>query len=212
MLNIIKNIVKGHFARKKWRKMNMQNSTEMGTLFPLRFAKVGAYSYGTINLIVYDLNNTDSRLEIGNFVSISGNVTFLLCEQHQTKTVMPFPLKSILKNTQFPEDAISRGSIIVEDEVWIGYGATILSGVRIGKGSIIATGAVVTADVPPYSIVGGVPAKVIKRRFSDDVIERLLSINIADLPAAEIEKNIDLFYKDIVDSDCLSEVEKLFNR
>ena len=154
MLNIFIEPIKRSLFRKKWRKRNRHNSTNAGMMFPMQLVKVGSYSYGDINLNAYDEKNIHSILVIGNFVSISGNVMFLLCDQHQTKTIMTFPLKSILGKSQFPEDAQSRGSIIIEDEVWIGFGVTILSGVRVGKGSIIATGAVLTTNVPPYSIVG----------------------------------------------------------
>lgn len=205
-------MIKSYLSRKKWRKINSHNSTEMGRLFPVDLVKVGAYTYGTINLIAYDVNNKKDRLEMGNFISISGNVTFLLCEQHQSKTAIPFPLKSILAKNQYPEDAMSRGSIVIEDEVWIGYGVTILSGVRVGKGSVIATGAVVTKDVAPYSIIGGVPAKLIKKRFSDDIINKLSSMNFIDLPIDVITDNIELFYKEIKDSNDINEIENLFKK
>lgn len=70
----------------------------------------------------------------------------------------------------------NRGDIVIGNDVWIGYYAVIMAGVKIGYGAIIGTRAVVTGDVEPYTIVGGVPAKVIKKRFSDDVILKLLKI------------------------------------
>lgn len=73
----------------------------------------------------------------------------------------------------------AKGNIIVNDDVWIGDSALILSGVEIGQGAVIAAGAVVTEDVPPYAVVGGVPAKVIKYRFRDDVIKELVKIDYA---------------------------------
>lgn len=212
MLNFITQPIKDHLSRRQWRKQNPHNSTEMRTIFPIRFAKVGNYTYGDINLIAYDEHCTDSILEIGNFVSISGKVTFLLSEQHQSKTLTSFPLKSILNNYHYPEDAISRGSIVIEDEVWIGYGVTILSGIRVGKGSIIATGAVVTQDVPAYSIVGGVPGKVIKKRFNEETIERLMKLKLVDLPREVLKNNLDLLYNDITETENLNAVENIFGK
>lgn len=212
MLNFITQPIKDHLARREWRKQNPHNATEMRTIFPIRFAKVGNYTYGDLNLIAYDEHCTDSILEIGNFVSISGNVTFLLSEQHQSKTLTSFPLKSVLNNFHYPEDALSRGSIVIEDEVWIGYGVTILSGIRVGKGSIIATGAVVTKDVPAYSIVGGVPGKVIKKRFNEEIIERLLKLKLVDLPREVLKNNLDLLYMDITETENLNAVEKIFGK
>lgn len=84
----------------------------------------------------------------------------------------------------------NKGDIVVGNDVWIGYDAIIMSGVKIGDGAIIGSRAVVTHDVLPYTIVGGVPAKVIKRRFSDDVILKLLQIKWWDWPYEKIQANI----------------------
>ena len=83
--------------------------------------------------------------------------------------------------------------------MWIGYGCTIMSGVHIGQGAIIAAGAVVTKDVPPYAIVGGVPAKIIKYRFEPDMIEELLKIDYSKLTKEEIMNNIDDLYLELKD-------------
>jgi acetyltransferase-like isoleucine patch superfamily enzyme len=210
MLNWLRRPIKEHFARKKWRRLNPHNGTHMGLIFPASFAKVGNYTYGTINLIVYNEHDPNSKLLLGNFVSISGHVTFLLGEQHQTKTLTTFPLKSILKGGSYaPDDVNGRGSIVVEDGVWIGYGVTVLSGVRIGKGAILATGAVVTKDVPPYTIVGGVPAKVIKKRFSDELIDELSTFPMETLSREDLEKHLDLFYLDITQPGQLRTIKQL---
>lgn len=83
----------------------------------------------------------------------------------------------------------------IGSDVWIGIGCTVLSGVTIGDGAIIAAGAVVTKDVPPYAIVGGVPAKIIRYRFPQEMIDRLLEIQWWNLPDEEITKVIDVFHK-----------------
>lgn len=70
-------------------------------------------------------------------------------------------------------EATSKGDIVVKDDVWIGYGSIILSGVHIGQGAVIAAGSVVSHDVPPYAIVGGVPARLIKYRFSEEMTKKL---------------------------------------
>ena len=80
----------------------------------------------------------------------------------------------------------NKGDIVVGNDVWIGYEAVILSGVKIGDGAIVGARAVVTKDVPPYTIVGGVPAKPIRKRFPDDIIAKLLKSRWWDLPPAEI--------------------------
>ena len=84
----------------------------------------------------------------------------------------------------------NKGDIVVGNDVWIGYEAVILAGVTIGDGAIIATRAVVTKDVPPYTIVGGVPAKPIRKRFSDEEIDQLLELKWWDWPPEKIAASI----------------------
>ena len=85
----------------------------------------------------------------------------------------------------------NRGDIVIGNDVWIGYEAVILSGVTIGDGAIIGTRAVVTKDVPPYTIVGGVPAKPIRKRFDEKVIKELLKIKWWDWTKEKIARNIE---------------------
>jgi virginiamycin A acetyltransferase len=94
-------------------------------------------------------------------------------------------------------DALSKGDIAVGHDVWIGVGAMILSGVKIGNGAIVAAGAVVTKDVPPYSIVGGVPAKVIRMRLSDSQIAALEKIQWWSWPPEKVKANLEYFYGDV---------------
>jgi len=94
-----------------------------------------------------------SRITIGNYVMISDNVSMRTDEHGHDRIDMPMALQKA-----------NSGEIVIEDDVWICYGAVITKGVRIGKGSIVGANAVVTQDVPPYSVVGGVPAKIIKNR------------------------------------------------
>ncbi len=84
----------------------------------------------------------------------------------------------------------NKGDIVVGNDVWIGYEAVILAGVTIGDGAIIGARAVVTRDVPPYTIVGGVPAKPIRKRFDEDTIARLLELRWWDWPEERIAQNI----------------------
>ena len=84
----------------------------------------------------------------------------------------------------------NKGDIVIGNDVWIGYNAIILSGVKIGDGAIVATGAVVTKDVKPYEIVGGIPAKVIRKRFSDEVIIKLQKMKWWNWPVDKIKRNL----------------------
>lgn len=182
---------------KKWTLQNTHNNVTPKNSFDMKRVKIGSYSYGALELFTYNSNNTNDILEIGNFVSISSNVKFFLDEHHQSKTFTTFPLKSIFFGMQNFDDAISKGSIIIDDEVWIGANSTILSGVHIGKGAIVATGSVVVSNIPPYSVVGGVPAKIIKFRFDQELIDKLTIIKLINIPKTIIESNIEIFYKEI---------------
>jgi acetyltransferase-like isoleucine patch superfamily enzyme len=193
-----------------WKSRNTHNSVVPKSIVDMNRVSIGSFSYGLLDLIAYNPNGKD-KLFIGNFVSISSSVHFLLDEHHQTKTFTTFPLKSILLGSQSYDDANSKGSIIVEDEVWIGNRATILSGTKIGKGAIIAAGAVVTSDIPPYCVAGGVPAKVIKYRFEKQIIDKLVCLELNKLPREAIIENIELFYNQI-DEKSIVKIEELFKK
>lgn len=182
--------------QKSWKAQNKHNFTSIGErTFPIENVKVGHYSYGMLNVQSMYVQPTE-KLTIGNFVSIAPGATFLLGMNHQINTITTYPLHSRFIEYD-KKDATSNGEIIVEDEAWIGTNALILSGLTIGKGAIIAAGSIVTKDVPPYSIYGGNPAKLIKYRFSEETITELLTFNLMEISIDKIKKNIDLFYSEI---------------
>lgn len=182
-----------HKFQKKWRKFNPNNDTFPVNIFDLEKVKVGNYTYGPINLE----NETDSQLKIGNFCSLATGVVFLLGLDHPTKNISTYPFKVKIAGKAVEEEAISKGDIVLEDDVWIGYRALIMSGVHIGQGAVVAAGAVVTRDVPPYAIVGGVPAKVIKYRFSQEIINDLLKVDYSKLDRKTVMDNLDKIYRPI---------------
>lgn len=115
--------------------------------------------------------NKESKLKIGNFCSIAPEVAFILSADHYINQFSTYPFKS--KVFDQGDEGVSKGDIIIEDDVWIGFRSTILSGVTIGQGAIVGAGSVVTKSVPPYAIVGGVPAKVISYRFETEIREEM---------------------------------------
>lgn len=135
------------------------------------YVSVGRATYGVVNALID--NCSKSRLRIGSFCSIAPEVVFILVSEHPYSGFTTYPHKVIFGGRR--GEATSKGSIIVEDDVWIGYGAIINSGVRIGQGAIVASGSVVVKDVPPYAIVGGNPAKLVKYRFQDEDVRRAMS-------------------------------------
>ena len=170
-----------------WRSKNKNNQVIPKTTFILSNVTVGNMSYGELSLYDFSVNSS-SNLNIGNYVSIGPNVIFFLNENHFYKRLTTFPISKLQNN--IIQDSYSKGSIVIEDEVWIGANSLILSGVNIVKGAIIAAGSVVTKNIEPYSIYGGNPAKLIKMRFSDEIISKVKNINISDLPNAIISDKL----------------------
>ncbi len=146
--------------------------------------EIGDWTYGSPKVLSF-LNG--GTLKIGRFCSISTGVTILLGGEHRYDWVTTYPFKVVCHEARaFPIHLRSKGPVVIGNDVWIGYGATILSGVAIGDGAVIAAGSVVAKSVPPYSIVAGNPARVAKYRFSEEQIEALLDIRWWDWPFERI--------------------------
>lgn len=185
MLKNLKKFIKA----KLWRRRNPHNFTTLaGDNFPLDKVTVGKLTYGSIHAISYGGNS--EFLKIGNCCSIADEVTFLLGGGHRLDCVSTFPFRGKLVGDV---EAMTKGPIVLEDDVWIGYGATVLSGVTLGKGSVVGAGALVCGDVPSYAIVAGIPAKVIRYGFDDETRARLAAIDLGKVDAAFARKEIELF-------------------
>lgn len=197
------------WKRKKferlYRRKNQHNGTYPSNYFNIDCVEIGRGTYGTIRIYNDDSN---LKLKIGNFCSIADNVTFLVGLEHNIHTISTFPYKVVYGGESFDTVTTNKGDVIIEDDVWIGYGAIIMSGVRIGQGAIIAAGAVVTKDVEPYAIVGGVPAKVIKYRFDPAMIDKLMEIDFNQLKTSDITSHIDDLYTELKSEEQLGWLPK----
>lgn len=148
------------------------------------------------NNVLYHYPINCDKLIIGKFCSIACGAKFLFNSANHTLTSLStytFPLffeEWELEKKNVAKAWDNKGNIIIGNDVWIGYDAIILSGVTIGDGAIIGSRAVVTKDVPPYTIVGGVPAKAIRKRFDEKIIKSLLNLKWWDLPEERIAANI----------------------
>lgn len=146
------------------------------------------------NNVLYHYPVNQDKLVIGKFCSIACGAKFLFNSANHTQTSLstyPFAIffdEWGLRMQDVADAWDNKGDIVIGSDVWIGYEAVILAGVTVGHGAIIGTCAVVTKDVPPYTIVGGVPAKPIRKRFADDVIEKLLALRWWDWPAEKIRQ------------------------
>lgn len=169
----------------------------------------GKYSYGINCIRIHPWEGREQRVIIGNFCSISSNLTIFLGANHRIDTVSTFPF-GIINNDVFNNfegvNVVSKGDEVnIGNDVWIGINVTIMPGVKIGDGAVIAMNSHVVKNVEPYTIVGGNPAKVIKKRFSDKQIEKLLEIKWWYWPDEKINQylpllcnnNIDLFIQEV---------------
>lgn len=149
------------------------------------------------NNVLYHYPINNDRLTIGKFCSIACGAKFLFNSANHKMTSLstyPFPLffeEWELKKENVTEAWDNKGDIIIGNDVWIGYEAVILAGVTVGDGAIIGTRAVVTKDVPPYTIVGGIPAKTIRKRFDEETISNLLKMKWWDWSEEKIAINME---------------------
>ncbi len=181
--------------RFSWIQNNKQNKTIPVNVFDPKNITVGRYTYGPIDVLRWGSDN--EGLQVGNFCSIASGVKFILGGNHNIKGISTFPLEFHVLNGK--EGTLSKGPIVIEDNVWIGTDSIILSGVTIGTGSVIAAGSVVSKNVEPYSIVGGNPAKLIKKRFNDEIINHLEGIDTSLWDKEYISRNKDILLNTIED-------------
>lgn len=148
------------------------------------------------NNVLYHYPVNRDRLVIGKYCSIACGAKFLFNSANHTQTSLstyPFPIFFEEWNLDIKDIASAwdnKGDIVIGSDVWIGYEAVILAGVTIGDGAIIGTRAVVTKDVPPYTVAGGVPARPIRRRFPDETVAALLDLKWWDWPVEKIAQNL----------------------
>lgn len=196
--------IKKKISKLKYRKKNKHNYTTINCIdFSNIF--VGKGTYGNINTINYN-SSKKNKLYIGNYCSISNGCVFLMGGEHQYDTISTYPFKSKIFNQA---EAISKGNIIIKDDVWIGHGCTILSGVTIGQGAIIGAGSVVAKDIPPYAIYAG--GRIIKYRFSDNIIKKLIDLDYSKIDEDFIKKNIEMLYEKITENN-IDEIINTINK
>ena len=148
------------------------------------------------NNVLYHYPINGDRLVIGKFCSIACGAKFIFnCANHALRSLSTYTFPLFFEEWDLSKSEVAsawdnKGDIIIGNDVWIGYDAVIMAGVTIGDGAIIGTRAVVTKDVAPYSIVGGVPAREIRKRFAPEVVERLRELQWWDWPEEKIRKAI----------------------
>lgn len=149
--------------------------------------RIGVGSYGGLNIVRYP---GDARLQMGSWCSVAADVKVFLGGEHRPDWVTTFPFNELPEFAHIAGHPRTKGDVIIGNDVWIGREAMIMSGVRIGDGAVIGARAVVVRDVPPYGIVVGNPAKLLRMRFDDRTVERLLAIAWWDWPEERVRRAI----------------------
>ncbi len=175
----------------------------------------GDHTYGDPQVLFKSQGN----FKIGKYCSIGPGVVIVLGHGHMTHWITTYPFNTLRKvgiphpkiNTD-RKVGITRQKLIntdveVGNDVWIGYGVTLLGGVTVGDGAVLGARALITKDVPPYAIVGGVPAKVIRYRFNPEDIEKLLESKWWDLPDNDVDSLIPLLLSSNIEK-FVAEVKK----
>jgi len=200
-----KRFVSLYLLKKKWKHFNSHNQTSPENIFPLGIVTVGKHCYGPLE--IYSWGEAEEGLIIGSYVSIAYGVKFVLGGNHRMNTFTTYPIKAMFLGEKV--DSLSKGKIIVEDDVWIGTDALILSGAHIGKGAIIGARTVVSGNIPAYAVVVGNPGRIIKYRFNNKLIDELKKIDLQNIPDDFFRKNVDLLYKSLTQDNLAYIIERL---
>ena len=156
--------------------------------------QIGNHTYGKPQVMQW---GGGASLKIGNYCSIGPNVTILLGGEHRFHWISAYPFNKIFKeNAHLIGHPYSKGNVVIGNDVWIGTGAIILSGVEIGNGAIIGAGSVVRKKVPSYSVVAGNPAEVLLYRFNKETINKLEEIAWWDWPEKKVKEMASILMSD----------------
>ena len=156
---------------------------------------MGEGSYGTPKLLAWAATaSTPPHAVVGRYCSIAEDVTFLVNGDHNVGWVTTYPMhiKFALSGQAAGGHPVASGPVVIENDVWIGYGSTVLGGVTIHNGAVIGAGSVVAKDVAPYTIVAGNPAREIRKRFDDETIAVLLDLNWWNLDRESLVRAVDI--------------------
>jgi len=177
---------------KFFKQFTPKNKLSLQERYPQYEIGRGTYCIGEPQVVVYNWGE-GAVLHIGAFCSIAVGVKIYLGGEHRIDWVTTYPFSILWQaGKHIKGHPKTKGDIYIGNDVWIGVDAIIMSGVNIGDGAVIGARTVVTNDVPPYSVAVGNPARVVKKRFNDETIGRLLKINWWNWNDAQIEKALPM--------------------
>ena len=162
------------------------------------FVQIGEFTYYDRENVRFIAHTPNERITIGKYCSIAYGVTIFVGGDHTTETVSTYPFDNILLGKPNPTRSYkTTPHTEIGSDVWLGYEAHILGGTKIGHGAVVAARAVVSGEIDPYAIVGGIPARPIRYRFTPQIIEKLLRIAWWDWPEVRVRSNIEWFYRPV---------------
>ncbi|QLI78046.1 CatB-related O-acetyltransferase [Bacillus pumilus] len=175
--------------------------------------ELGSYDIGDFTYAGPDFQvltwGEGTTLKVGKFCSIANEVKVFLGGEHRTDWITTYPFNQIFTDAAYIEGhPRSKGDVCIGHDVWIGYGATIMSGVHIGNGAVIGANSLITKDVPPYAIVAGNPQRLMKYRFSFDIIEKLQLLEWWNLEFSIIQSVFHLLQSDDIEQ-CIHVIENI---
>lgn len=184
------------FYSKNWRLLRRRLC---GQRTPV---SIGKYSYGVPTVRWW---GERTNLSIGKFCSIAKGVTIFLGGNHRIDWISTYPFsvkKSWRRFAGVVDHPVSRGNVVIGNDVWLGDRCTILSGVSIGNGAVVAANATVTKDVPPYAVVAGNPARIVKMRFDEAEIAKLQALRWWDWDEQRIRERVQTLLSTHIDLLC----------
>ena len=159
--------------------------------------QIGEHTYGKPRVISW---GEGASLTMGKYCSIGTNVFIFLGSEHRVDWVSTYPFPFLWPAAKYIQGHPStKGDVVIGNDVWIAFGTTILSGVTIGDGAAIGACSVVTRNIPPYAVAAGNPAQVIRYRFDDETIQKLLEIKWWNWPDDKVAENVHLICSDSLD-------------
>jgi len=163
-------------------------------------SRIGRWSYGDFFIHVWDEGPPRTFLHMGSYCSLADRVQVFLGEGHRSNLVTTFPFSTWEAGRPLSKGPPSKGDVVIGNDVWIGTEAMIMSGVTVGDGAIIGARALVARDVEPYAIVAGNPARVIRKRYDDAIITRLLAVRWWDFPNEVVAELLPWLYSPDVEA------------
>lgn len=194
---ILKRIYKKILKIVAFKRVAEKESIFTKTIFKEKKYNIGEFTYGKPTIL---FDTDEVNLTIGKFCSIASEVTIFLGGNHRVDWLTTYPFNILNKDFKTGKNIVghpaTKGSVVIGNDVWIGKGVTIMSGIKIGNGAVIGAGALVTKNVGDYEIWAGNPSKFIKKRFSDQEINKLNELSWWDWDIEKISKNVKTLCSD----------------